>query len=540
MRNMSDGQRAVIQALENSDIMNVVIRCLTPDPLVEAEADRRAWLRRRIAQKTLARTARTCRAFKNPALDMLWRSVDDIVHLLSIFPSFVPTAKNRNDHTFRRSITKDEWLHFEEYASRVRELRVKGDTFSMEPSVWSVLARHCCPEGALVPRCERLLNFHIADPFAWTALAVLVESPNLRHLEIDTTEYSGASTETLQMLVSELTPIFSRLETLSLGVPWDVEDQPESPIPFWEYSNLQSLSVNPSVRVTRSIMRSLMDFPNLRSLSLALVDVEHGDQTLEDGFHQLKELTLSGMADRVHTLMQAVSPPCLETITVHFDVHLPQVHSERMKELVQRIYETLAPSVREVHLAFESGYIPAEYILFATATGLLSPLRDRNLRALTFHFHNHFTHILDHELQEVAQTWPELTAFEFTYNADIRDHLAYGKESLARIATPTIPTIAAFAAAHPHLERLALPHLNARVIPPLGEIELEHPLQTFAVAYHEASVPLCAAALAIDRLFPSLDMPEGEELEPYSKLQLLLLGMQTMRRSATHTLHPEE
>ncbi|RDX44218.1 hypothetical protein OH76DRAFT_1409325 [Lentinus brumalis] len=409
----------------------------------------------------------------------------------------------------------------------------------MEPSVWSVLSRHC-PEGALVPRCERLLKFQIADPFTFTALAVLAESPNLRHLELDTTEYSGSSTEALQMLILELEPIFTRLETLSLGVPWDADDQPESAIPFWQYSHLQSLAVNPSVRVTRPIIRSLMDFSNLRSLSIDLLAVEPPDQPLEAGFHQLRELRLTGMPDRVHTLMQAVSPPHLETITVHFDVHLQQVHSERMKELVQRIYETLAPSVREVHLAFESGYIPAEYILFPTATGLLSPLRDRNLRALTFHFHNHFTHILDHELQEIVQTWPELTAFEFTYNADIRDHLAYEKASLARIAIPTIPTVAAFAAAHTHLERLALPHINARVVPPLCEMEHEHPLQTFTVAYLEASVSHCPAALAIDRLFPNLDMPEGEELEPYSKLQLLLLGMQTIRRSATHTLHPEE
>ena len=43
---------------------------------------------RRESQKTLARAAQVCRAFSEPALDVLWRNVDNIVHLLSLLPAF--------------------------------------------------------------------------------------------------------------------------------------------------------------------------------------------------------------------------------------------------------------------------------------------------------------------------------------------------------------------------------------------------------------------------------------------------------------------
>ena len=43
---------------------------------------------RREAQRSLARLARVCSAFSAPALNVLWRVTDDLIHLLAILPSF--------------------------------------------------------------------------------------------------------------------------------------------------------------------------------------------------------------------------------------------------------------------------------------------------------------------------------------------------------------------------------------------------------------------------------------------------------------------
>ena len=37
----------------------------------------------------LARAARTCHAFSGPALDVLWRALDDLHALLKLFPSYM-------------------------------------------------------------------------------------------------------------------------------------------------------------------------------------------------------------------------------------------------------------------------------------------------------------------------------------------------------------------------------------------------------------------------------------------------------------------
>ena len=95
---MSDSPRAIAALIESADILDMVLRCLSPGYIAEAEADYRGMQRRRTAQTTLACLARTCRTFKNPALDLLWRSVDDIVHLLSVLPCFGPLAANTKEY----------------------------------------------------------------------------------------------------------------------------------------------------------------------------------------------------------------------------------------------------------------------------------------------------------------------------------------------------------------------------------------------------------------------------------------------------------
>ena len=75
------------------DVADAVFAHLSPGPY--PHEDVLPWERaeRRRAQKTLARAARVCRALSEPALDVLWRVVDDIVHLLSVLPSYVKSAK---------------------------------------------------------------------------------------------------------------------------------------------------------------------------------------------------------------------------------------------------------------------------------------------------------------------------------------------------------------------------------------------------------------------------------------------------------------
>ena len=55
---------------------------------VDPDARPRERVERRRRQRALARLARTCQVFTDPALNVLWRVVDDLVTTLSLLPGF--------------------------------------------------------------------------------------------------------------------------------------------------------------------------------------------------------------------------------------------------------------------------------------------------------------------------------------------------------------------------------------------------------------------------------------------------------------------
>ncbi|KAG8216923.1 hypothetical protein J3R82DRAFT_7199 [Butyriboletus roseoflavus] len=72
---------------------------------------------------TLARLARTCRAFNSTALDVLWATLDSFVHLIQTLPrdlwKIEPMGRRM---TFQRPMSLRDWDIFFRYSSRVRFL----------------------------------------------------------------------------------------------------------------------------------------------------------------------------------------------------------------------------------------------------------------------------------------------------------------------------------------------------------------------------------------------------------------------------------
>ncbi len=58
--------------LRDADATNRLLECILESPG---------------GRKALARLARTCKAFKEPALDLLWKDLDSFVPLVSLFPN---------------------------------------------------------------------------------------------------------------------------------------------------------------------------------------------------------------------------------------------------------------------------------------------------------------------------------------------------------------------------------------------------------------------------------------------------------------------
>ncbi|KIK77603.1 hypothetical protein PAXRUDRAFT_834947 [Paxillus rubicundulus Ve08.2h10] len=99
-------------------------------------------------KRTLASLARTCRTFKEPALDALWMKLDSLDPLIRVLPRRM-WAKRRWPLAVQTFVREKHWLTFNRYAKRVKFLN--GPCWQLLPcvqhSVISALAKF--PEASL-------------------------------------------------------------------------------------------------------------------------------------------------------------------------------------------------------------------------------------------------------------------------------------------------------------------------------------------------------------------------------------------------------
>ncbi|KAI0710302.1 hypothetical protein C8T65DRAFT_648496, partial [Cerioporus squamosus] len=96
---------------------------------------------------TLARAARVCHAFSEPALDVLWCALDNIIPLLRLIPGF---EKRESTWYLILPIFDDAWTRLQDHARRIRGL-CHYRTTVVFPTVWSTLLSQC-QNRPLMPR----------------------------------------------------------------------------------------------------------------------------------------------------------------------------------------------------------------------------------------------------------------------------------------------------------------------------------------------------------------------------------------------------
>ncbi|RPD56084.1 hypothetical protein L226DRAFT_571922 [Lentinus tigrinus ALCF2SS1-7] len=117
-------------------------------------------------RRTLARSARVCKAFHGPAIRVLWRRLEDIIPLFRILPSFVNVGrKERGDELYMLTdeVSAEEWDRLELYAPCVSSLGTLppsrgGNPLTgraIIPSTWAYLTRLAAGKP-LLPRLLQL------------------------------------------------------------------------------------------------------------------------------------------------------------------------------------------------------------------------------------------------------------------------------------------------------------------------------------------------------------------------------------------------
>lgn len=465
---------------------------------------------------------------------------------------------------FDDAIQEAHWKRFQEYAVRIRTLDL-ADIDIIRTTVWIVLMQWC-PRGPLLPRLQRLSGVAInSNSLCYTMLF----SPSISHLSIKIAE--DADVGALGMVMQAVQPALTSALHLSIDDegPESGKRSPLAQVQFWNLTQLHTLTVLHAAVLTPVQIRALAEFPDLRILNLHLKPHKQSQMGLLEskaGFHKLRELSLTGKLSLICDFLAYTTPPDLEALYIEArdlcegsPVSISQRPAPRSLDAV---YTTLTPSLRRFRATLHCECRSDDH--FPDSDTLLIPLCDSavlGLHSICFQFEKIKFHLKDSTLSTLARTWPDLVEFEVAPKTpppqpvSTRDHMPFfglGPPILVPHTPllrpvydhPTIKTLAAFAHTHPHLERLSILSLDLDALPDLETIPLlEHGLRHFSVHKLSRTHNLLDHAIALDMLFPRLDVatacdPQGEnqpgnsyayERPSKDELQLLLLALQVGR-----------
>ncbi|KAI0366736.1 hypothetical protein BV20DRAFT_951577 [Pilatotrama ljubarskyi] len=494
---------AASRALQFPEILSSICLQLAPGRL-KNKAHRRQRVERMLKQKTLARLARVCRAFSEPALDMLWQLLDNISHLLSVLPPFIDGGRpggGKRVYVLSRDISDPEWVRFREYALRVRELHTNHEQMRLiSPSVWTFLRRRCPVGQGLLPRLVCLKSFVASEEDPGHILLV---SSTLRHLSVfaripETPEASWTIDAAEELALKTVTPKLEslRLNRLPCLGPWELCSR---------FPHLQYLKITEPVVLENEVLRLLAAFPLLQKLSLnVMVRLSDKLEVQPSGLGRLRELRLTGDPAALDGFLQVMHPAHLHALKLKFDDWSLCTDDEAIKH-VHSALSSVTPLTRRLSI-WLAGDGPR-------VADLLKP-------ALSFNWLTHLSITLeryipelvinDTELQTFSQAWPNLVEFELSLeDIDVSEDVLNVPDTLSA------RTLTLFAELHPFLSRLVLPYIQLfnGSIPDMETVTLlDHGLKHLRICVVEdADHPQFRDfAWFIDAIFPNLDLSQAD------------------------------
>ncbi|RDB21918.1 hypothetical protein Hypma_010807 [Hypsizygus marmoreus] len=176
---------------------------------------------------TLASIAGTCRAFTDPALDVLWRSQIDIGPLIRVMPGDLWTIvlladapvlyKRTKIIKFTRSLDESDWSRFEYYGRRIHKLAHPLEsspigTFVVHEDVFVALSAYR-PIRTFLPNL-RELSLDLGYPYVTKHVPFFqcMLGPGLRRLSIFSNPRTGTSLSQLLLSISRTSHAIQSLD----------------------------------------------------------------------------------------------------------------------------------------------------------------------------------------------------------------------------------------------------------------------------------------------------------------------------------------
>ncbi|KAJ7196211.1 hypothetical protein GGX14DRAFT_526861 [Mycena pura] len=468
--------------------------------------------------KTLAGLARTCKAFRDPALDLLWKSQCTVMNILNCMPGDIWDVDNTDAEEVRlkKPVLPSDWERPLIYSHRVRHFIYQSYSYPDSAAFYEML-RMCLPPEPLFPNIE-LLCWETSDAALFPHFRLFI-GPRLTSLTVSTFQ----STSHLSLLPALATqcPLLQEVVILtSDGLPGRCETV--------------SLFVKQLMRL-ESLEVPCLDAVALDHLAkLPVLDFLHlDDQTPLSPIPELASRTEVPSSCDIDILTLTVTDARAVTEV------LARLHASPIRRLViQFPKNTPATAVREIHNGVAANCSHASLDTLSIAPSLAPADTAANPEQIALytvpgtHLFPLFTlttltsvtlagpvglDLDDAAAAEIARAWPRITTLD-----------------LAGSAFPHIPprttlrALLAFAWLCPHLWQLCLP-MNAHRVPnwrkaqTAAEARPTQPcLECLYVGESPVGTPLDVAAY-LSSIFPKLrsvsagpvdsqDEPVGTEL----------------------------
>ncbi|KAG1738983.1 hypothetical protein EDB19DRAFT_868139 [Suillus lakei] len=371
----------------------------------------------------LAALARTCRNFKEPALDILWKDISGFGPLISCLPEGVSNTDMQAKYMLKRPILNGEWRVIDRYARRIRSFEVNSiELDRIENQVMQVLMSAPSPTS-LLPNLDSLRWCDDRErffPLLRTLLGTTITSLQLGF----TSTFPSFAQSTLLVSLGGRCPSIRELVGICVGDSIESSDAIcEALCDLRELSHLDTGALSP-----REFLR-LASLPSLKSLDFRLKTYNIHDTQSNSAptiFSHLDQVHLNASSESVvNHFLRCVRLPSCRSASVFVDYDELDWNPEfpydplDISDLIVSLSECFSPALEKLHVEFAfdfTTYIGEDIIAnrdyalgFNTVAPLLpfSRLTDLRLDWMCT------SAINDVSLKTLAQSWPQLEDFCF-------------------------------------------------------------------------------------------------------------------------------
>ncbi|EIN14042.1 hypothetical protein PUNSTDRAFT_58180 [Punctularia strigosozonata HHB-11173 SS5] len=214
-------------------------------------------------KRGLARLARTCKAFCEPALNALWRELDSLVPLIGLFPSTLLRRAKRPGLGLAKEPVEEDWKKVLEYGERVESVRYVESFNNVSPSIFPVI-EETRPREYILPNLKSL-SWRVDTP-AGLDRSLLFIHPRIEAVNLDI----GIRITKIDDFIVKMTER-TRLKEFSLVATGSTANLPDGFTDMMRSQmKLQKLTLSVPGTVSSAVGKWIASLPHLRSLQLDL------------------------------------------------------------------------------------------------------------------------------------------------------------------------------------------------------------------------------------------------------------------------------